>query len=86
MVGLPPSQAVRELIDGIDKAGKDAVAQATHYLALTQITESLGSRAANVHFQDYVKDGQLFYDYRLRPGIVSRSNAIELMRSVGLEI
>ena len=28
MVGLPPSQAVRELIDGIDKAGKDAVAQA----------------------------------------------------------
>ena len=58
----------------------------THDLAITQITESLGSRAANVHFQDYVKDGQLFYDYRLRPGIVSRSNAIELMRSVGLDV
>jgi hypothetical protein len=58
----------------------------THDLALTQIAESLGPKAGNVHFQDYVKDGELHYDYRLRPGIVSRSNAIELMRSVGLDV
>jgi hypothetical protein len=26
------------------------------------------------------------FDYRLRPGIVEKSNAIELMRSVGLDV
>ena len=58
----------------------------THDLALTHIAESLDPKAANVHFQDHVKDGQLSFDYRLRPGIVARSNAIELMRSVGLDV
>jgi hypothetical protein len=58
----------------------------THDLALTQIAETLGPKAGNVHFQDEMHEGQLVYDHRLRPGIVSRSNALELMRSVGLEV
>ena len=33
-----------------------------------------------------VEDGQLVFDYTLRPGVVQRSNAIALMRSVGLEV
>ena len=40
--------------------------------------------AANVHFEDQLADGQLLFDYRLRPGVVRKSNALELMRSVGL--
>ncbi|HEY7391386.1 MAG TPA: hypothetical protein VH640_22920 [Bryobacteraceae bacterium] len=58
----------------------------THDLALSQIVESLGSRAANVHFEDQLADGSIHFDYIMRPGVVQKSNAIELMRSVGLEI
>ncbi len=31
-------------------------------------------------------DGTLRFDYRLRPGVVTRSNALDLMRSVGLDV
>ena len=33
-----------------------------------------------------IEDGQIRFDYVMRPGVVRKSNAIELMRSVGLEI
>jgi DNA mismatch repair ATPase MutS len=39
-----------------------------------------------VHFEDRFDDGQLHFDYRLRPGVVRTSNAIALMRSVGLDV
>jgi len=58
----------------------------THDLALADIADVLGERAANVHFEDRVEDGQIHFDYVMRPGVVRKSNAIELMRSVGLEI
>jgi hypothetical protein len=58
----------------------------THDLALAEIADALGDRAANVHFEDQISDGQIRFDYQMRPGIVRKSNAIELMRSVGLEI
>jgi hypothetical protein len=58
----------------------------THDLALTHIATALGSRGANVHFRDYLQDGRMHFDYRLRPGVVQHSNALELMRSVGLEV
>jgi hypothetical protein len=58
----------------------------THDLALAEIADSLGEKAANVHFEDTVEDGQIHFDYVIRSGVVRKSNAIELMRSVGLEI
>jgi predicted nucleic acid-binding Zn ribbon protein len=58
----------------------------THDLALTRIVEALGERAANVHFEDHLEDGRMVFDYKMRPGVVERSNALELMRSVGLEV
>jgi DNA mismatch repair ATPase MutS len=58
----------------------------THDLALAQITETLGERAVNVHFEDRIEEGRIIFDYVMRPGVVRKSNAIELMRSVGLEI
>ena len=33
-----------------------------------------------------VKDGTMTFDYRVRPGVVTKSNALELMRAVGLEV
>jgi len=58
----------------------------THDLALTRIVEELGDRAANVHFEDHLEAGKMTFDYVLRPGVLQKSNALELMRSVGLEI
>ncbi len=58
----------------------------THDLALAQIASALAPHGANVHFEDRLENGQMSFDYRLRPGVVEKSNALELMRSVGLEI
>ena len=56
----------------------------THDLALTRIVENLGTLAANVHFEDHLEDGKMKFDYKMHPGVVQRSNALELMRAVGL--
>jgi len=58
----------------------------THDLAIAHIEDDLAPRVVNVHFQDHLEDGEMKFDYRLRPGVVEHSNAIELMRSVGLEV
>ena len=56
----------------------------THDLALAEAITTLGARARNVHFQDDVAGDRLVFDYRMRPGVVRRSNALALMRSLGL--
>lgn len=58
----------------------------THDLALADLEGDLKPRAANVHFEDSIIDGRIEFDYRLRPGVVLRSNALELMRAVGLDV
>lgn len=58
----------------------------THDLALTRINESIGERAVNVHFEDHMENGQMIFDYKMHPGVVEKSNALELMRAVGLDV
>ncbi len=58
----------------------------THDLALAQIADELAPRAANVHFEDQIEEGRVTFDYRMRSGIVQKSNALELMRAVGIEV
>jgi len=58
----------------------------THDLALTEIGQSLGRRLRNMHFQDYVENGKMRFDYELRDGVVAKSNALELMRLIGLRV
>jgi DNA mismatch repair ATPase MutS len=58
----------------------------THDLALTELTATLGPAAANVHFEDRIEDGKMVFDYTMRPGVVERSNALALMRAVGLDV
>ncbi|MBK9312730.1 MAG: DNA mismatch repair protein MutS [Acidobacteria bacterium] len=99
--GLPVIFLLDEILSGTNshdrRIGAEAVVKGlvergavgivtTHDLALTQIEATLGDRAINVHFEDQLKDGRIEFDYRMRPGVVTRSNALELMRSVGLEV
>ena len=58
----------------------------THDLALSAIADRLAPRAQNVHFADVLEAGTLVFDYRMRPGVVQTSNALALMRAVGLEV
>ena len=58
----------------------------THDLALARMVDQLGPRAVNFHFEDHLEDGQLHFDYKLTPGVVQTSNALKLMRSIGLEV
>jgi hypothetical protein len=58
----------------------------THDLALTRVAESLAPQTANVCFEDHLENGRLVFDYRMRPGVVQKSNALALMQAVGLEV
>ena len=58
----------------------------THDLALTAIADQSGGRAVNVHFEDELRDGELIFDYRMKPGPVTHSNALALMKAVGLPV
>jgi DNA mismatch repair ATPase MutS len=58
----------------------------THDLALMEITGSANGSLRNMHFEDQVKDGKMYFDYRLREGVIAKSNALELMRLMGFEI
>ncbi len=58
----------------------------THDLALTSVAGELSPRAANVHFADWFEQDDIRFDYRMKPGPVTRSNALALMRAVGLDV
>ncbi len=58
----------------------------THDLTLAQIADRLAPQVENVHFEDRLEDGKMLFDYRMRPGVVTHSNALALMRAIGLEV
>jgi hypothetical protein len=58
----------------------------THDLALTEITAAVGDVIRNVHFEDQIDGNEMRFDYRLREGVVTKSNAIALMRIIGLDM
>jgi hypothetical protein len=98
---LPLLFLLDELLQGTNSADRRVGAQgliralirrgsigliSTHDLALTEIAGLEAGVIENVHFQDELVDGKLKFDFKLRPGIVTKSNGIELMRSIGLDV
>jgi hypothetical protein len=98
---LPPLFLLDELFQGTNSHDRKIGAEAlllnlidrgaiglttTHDLALTAIAGQSGGRAVNVHFEDELKDGELIFDYKMKPGPVTHSNALALMKAVGLPI
>jgi len=99
--GLPLLALLDEVLQGTNSADRRVGAQGivralvrsgaiglvtTHDLALAEIDSRDGVRITNVHFQDEIDNGQMKFDYKLRPGVVTKSNALELMRAIGLEV
>lgn len=73
------------ILQGLVSHGSIGLAT-THDLALASVADALGARARNVHFQDVLEGERVVFDYKLRDGVVQRSNALALMRAVGLDV
>ncbi|HVB40256.1 MAG TPA: hypothetical protein VNE83_05115 [Terriglobales bacterium] len=58
----------------------------THDLALAALAGELGAGVRNVHFEDQITGNDVRFDHQLRDGVVTKSNALALMRIVGLEV
>jgi hypothetical protein len=98
---LPLLFLLDELLQGTNSADRRVGAQgviralltrgaiglvSTHDLALTEVVDAARGGSVNVHFQDEIRDGRLYFDFKLHPGVVTKSNGLELMRSIGLEV
>ena len=57
----------------------------THDLALTELP-GIAAAVRNVHLRETMVDGVMHFDYQLRPGVVTTSNGVELMRAMGLQV
>ncbi len=56
----------------------------THDLALAEVATRLGAVARNVHFEDQIRDHAMAFDYRMRPGVAGRGNALRILAAEGL--
>ncbi len=98
---LPLLFLLDELLQGTNSADRRVGAQgviraliergaiglvSTHDLALAEVPGLAPGSLVNVHFQDELVDGRLKFDFRLRAGIVTKSNGLALMRSIGLDV
>ena len=75
--------AVRAVAQHLIDAGAIG-AMTTHDLGLAG-EEPLRSSAVLVHFTEQVQDdGTMTFDYRLRPGLATSTNALRLMQAIGI--
>jgi len=56
----------------------------THDLALTELGKAFDGRAINVHFEEHYENGEMRFDYRLRSGVLTRTNGLNIMAALGL--
>jgi len=61
-------------------------AVSTHDLMLASLEGALASHARNVHFEEQVVGDAMTFDYKLRDGVVQSSNALRLMKELGLPV
>jgi hypothetical protein len=61
-------------------------AVSTHDLSLGDLEQEMPEVVRNVHFEEQVEGEVMSFDYRLRQGVVQSSNALRLMKAVGLEV
>lgn len=101
LTGLPVLFLFDELLSGTNSKDRRIAAEGviktmlarraigmitTHDLSLTEIAAIFPGQVLNVHLQDHVVDGKMTFDYKLRNGVIAHSNALELMRLIGLDV
>jgi ABC-type multidrug transport system fused ATPase/permease subunit len=58
----------------------------THDLALGDLETELPGSAINVHFEEQVEGDKMTFDHKLRSGVVQSSNALRIMKMVGIDV
>lgn len=58
----------------------------THDLELGELEKEPGLKIKNYHFAETYENGEIRFDYKLKPGVSNTSNAIYLMKMIGIEI
>jgi DNA mismatch repair ATPase MutS len=82
----------RERVIGASAIVRELVARgalgavSTHDLGITALERELGGHVENVHFEEQVAGDAMTFDFVLRPGVVHSSNALRLMRAVGIDV
>jgi DNA mismatch repair ATPase MutS len=59
---------------------------ATHDLELAKIKDEFPDNIVNYHFDVQVSGDELYFDYRLKPGVCNSLNASILMKKIGIEL
>jgi len=65
---------------------KAAAIIATHDLELATLKEDFSKHILNYHFDVQVSNDELYFDYRLKPGVCNSLNASILMKKIGIEL
>jgi hypothetical protein len=77
--------AAREVLRLLLNTGASG-AVSTHDLSLASLEQELGAHVRNYHFKDQLVDGRMTFDYRLRDGVLDNTNALRVLRQVGIDI
>ena len=87
-VGRSSSASPRTIVSGTsphrsDRSWPGQLGRGEAVSVHEQTHDAVGTR---VRFEEWFDAGEMRFDYRLKPGRVTRSNALALMRAVGLEV
>lgn len=67
--------------------GRDAMAViATHDVVLADLSKSYITSITNYYFDVQVEGEELYFDYKLKPGVCQSLNASLLMKKIGIEV
>ncbi len=58
----------------------------THDLELAALEDENPDLIKNYHFEDQIENGKIRFDYKLKPGVSTSTNAIALMKIVGIDL
>ena len=59
---------------------------ATHDLQLAKLAEEYPDKLANFHFDIQVQEGEMLFDYKLKPGECTIFNASLLLKNIGIDV
>jgi len=71
------------VLDRLLRCGAVAIVT-THDLALTALVNEFPGRTTNAHFEEIYENGRMQFDYKLRPGVLTRTNGANVIAALGL--
>ena len=74
-------EAIRRLA-----TGHNMVMVSTHDFELCELESSSGEKASNYHFEEHYEDDRLCFDYRMKEGRCTTTNARAILRMAGFKV